>query len=140
MDQYVAWSSTAEIREDFYTDEQCKTMYRNHLLKMVNRVNTYTNVAYRDDPTIFAWQLTNEGRSLQGNEILKNWIDEMSEFLKSIDPNHLVGSGTEGFFDEESPYKDPLLGSWAENLGYELVCARQHYLGDLLLKGRGKEL
>lgn len=27
---------------------------------MLTRVNTYTNVMYKDDPTIFAWELINE--------------------------------------------------------------------------------
>ena len=59
----------------------------------------------RDDPTILAWSLSNEprcdgdysGSSLQG------WIDATAEFLKSIDPNHLITVGAEGFLGSSTP-------------------------------------
>lgn len=62
-------------------------------------------VCCRDDPTILAWSLSNEprcdgdysGSSLQG------WIDATAEFLKSIDPNHLVTVGAEGFLGSSTP-------------------------------------
>ncbi len=31
------------------------------------------------------------------------WADEMSSFLTCIDPNHMVGISTEGFFSEADP-------------------------------------
>ena len=62
-------------------------------------------VCCRDDPTILAWSLSNEprcdgdysGSSLQG------WIDATAEFLKSIDPNHLITVGAEGFLGSSTP-------------------------------------
>lgn len=69
---------------------------------------------YRDSPTIFAWELANEPRCgadgvrnlpVSGNctvDTLTAWVDEMSTFVKSLDPNHLVTWGGEGGFNRES--------------------------------------
>ncbi|MDI5787504.1 cellulase family glycosylhydrolase [Bacillus licheniformis] len=66
---------------------------------MLNRVNTYNGVKYKDDPAIMAWELANEPRvqSDRTGNTLVEWADEMSEFIKSIDQNHLVAVGDEGF-------------------------------------------
>ena len=37
---------------DFYVDWSCRNMYRDHVRRFVNRVNTINGVRYRDDPTI----------------------------------------------------------------------------------------
>jgi len=100
MNKYVEWSSGAVTHDDFYTDETCKTMYRNYVQHFLNRVNTYTGIAYKDDPTIMIWELANEPRcesDTTGNT-LYNWIVEMAAFVKSIDQNHLVSTGEEGWY------------------------------------------
>ena len=58
---------------------------------IVNRTNPYTGLKYRDDPAIFSWELANEPRRYP-NE----WIDETAAYIKSLDPNHLVTTGSEG--------------------------------------------
>jgi mannan endo-1,4-beta-mannosidase len=55
-------------------------------------------VLYREDPAILAWELTNEARCELGCGVLTTWTAEMAAYLKSVDPNHLVGLGDEGFF------------------------------------------
>ena len=46
-----------------------------------------------------AWELANEPRCEipGGRELLLDWIGEMSAFVKSVDRNHLLAVGDEGF-------------------------------------------
>jgi mannan endo-1,4-beta-mannosidase len=103
MDQYVAWSPTASFHDDFYTDPACRSWYADHAAAMAGRVNTVNGRTYRDDPTILAWELANEPRcaSDPSGNTLQAWIEEMSAVLKAADPNHLLGTGSEGFYDDD---------------------------------------
>jgi mannan endo-1,4-beta-mannosidase len=62
IDRYVNWSSTAATKNDFYLDAQCRQMYKDHLNVFVHRKNTVNGRIYKDDPTIFYWDLINEPR------------------------------------------------------------------------------
>jgi mannan endo-1,4-beta-mannosidase len=70
------------------------------------RVNVLTQRVYRDDPSIFAWELGNEPRGTTGtpSSVLSLWASEMSSYLKSIDGNHLVAVGDEGFLEGNSTH------------------------------------
>ena len=46
----------------FYTDEGARKLYKEHVQKIMQRKNTITGVAYRDDPIILGWALLNELR------------------------------------------------------------------------------
>lgn len=103
MNQYVKWSSTASSHNNFYTDLFTKQWYKNHVSTIINRVNSFNGKIYKDDPTIFAWELANESRAEgdQTGNILNDWIVEMSAYIKSIDNNHLVTTGVEGFYNKD---------------------------------------
>jgi Cellulose binding domain/Cellulase (glycosyl hydrolase family 5) len=81
----------------------CFTQYQNYVSYALNRVNHYTGVRYKDDPTIFAWELMNEPRyegqgtaeSVNGTT-LRAWVDTMGAYIKGIDANHMVDAGLEG--------------------------------------------
>lgn len=105
MAQYVSWyektpipyPATNDWREfcayatKFYDCDPCRKWFHEHITTIVNRVNPYTHLAYRDDPAIFAWELANEPRYYP-----QAWIDDTAAFIKSLDPNHLVTTGSEG--------------------------------------------
>jgi mannan endo-1,4-beta-mannosidase len=105
MDQYVTWFG-GRYHDEFYTDARIRQAYKDWATHLVNRVNPLTGLAYKDDPTIFSWQLANEPRCVNGNlpasgtctaATVTAWADEMSRHVKSLDPNHLVSVGDEGF-------------------------------------------
>jgi hypothetical protein len=97
MPQYATWAGTNA--DNFYSDATCKTLYKNYVSKWLNRVNTVTGVAYKNDPTIFAWELTNEARCTSANmSAFVSWVGEMSTYIKGIDANHMITVGDEGFF------------------------------------------
>ena len=97
IDQYLSWVDGNLTHDDFYRDPRIKTIYRNYVAHVLDRINTITHVAYKDDPTIAMWELINEPRA-DDKQSLYAWIDEMAGFIKSIDSHHLVSTGSEGAF------------------------------------------
>ncbi|KAL7094354.1 hypothetical protein ACP275_11G098100 [Erythranthe tilingii] len=118
--QYVQWAKDQghylNNDDDFFTNPIVKQYYKNHVKAVLTRINSITGVAYKDDPTIFAWELMNEPRcqsDLSGKAI-QDWVAEMSAYVKSIDTKHLVEVGMEGFYGESMPEKKQ------NNPGYEV--------------------
>ncbi|MGI5152966.1 hypothetical protein ACQEVC_42395 [Plantactinospora sp. CA-294935] len=79
----------------------CSAQYKAYVQHALTRVNTYTGVAYRDDPVILGWDLMNEPRYEdekpgESGAVIRSWVDEMGAFVKSIDQNHMVTIGLEG--------------------------------------------
>jgi len=100
MNQYVKWVASADEHDDFYSNEEIKKAYKDYVKYLLNRKNTYTGLIYKEDPTIFSWELANEPRAAsdKSGDTLVNWAEEMSAYVKSIDSNHLLAVGDEGHF------------------------------------------
>jgi len=108
MAQYVAWDAkygtdpneVATEHNDFYTDADTRRWYKQFVHAVLNRRNTYTGVLYKNDPTIFAWELANEPRAPgdDSGDILQAWLTEMAAYVKSIDSNHMLAIGSEGLY------------------------------------------
>lgn len=96
---YTKWAGLAN-KNQFWIDETCKKYYKQTIDSFIKRKNTVNGKLYKNDPTIFAYDLMNEPRNEDDTTgvTLANWIDEMSTYIKSIDPNHMVTTGMEGFF------------------------------------------
>ncbi len=91
--------------DDFYSDSIIGYWYQSYLRMLVNRLNTLTGIRYRDDPHVFGWELANEPRSSdRTGALVRRWVERTASFLKSVDPNHLVGTGEEGFDVRPSDY------------------------------------
>ncbi|THU51453.1 hypothetical protein C4D60_Mb06t31210 [Musa balbisiana] len=118
--QYVQWARDKGqylgSEDDFFRNEVVKQFYKNHVNTVLARVNTITGVAYKDDPTVFAWELMNEPRcqSDLSGRTLQSWIAEMAAHVKSTDRNHMVEVGMEGFYGESMPERKKY------NPGYEV--------------------
>ncbi len=104
--QYNTWAGAdkpSNNMEFFMTNENTQIWFKKYIHMLLNRVNTFTGVAYKDEPAIFSWQIINEGRNPGNNpEVLRDWYTEIAKYIKSIDQNHLVGTGEEGF-DHNQP-------------------------------------
>lgn len=105
MDQYLQWFGVTG-HDQFYRNPDVKNAYREYVEHLLLRVNTQTGRQYRDEPGILAWELANEPRCVDpagnplpdGIDTLLAWVDEMTSFIKSLDANHLIGVGDEGYF------------------------------------------
>lgn len=76
---------------DFYTDRKVIGDFKDLIARLVNRVNTVTGVAYKEDPTILAWETGNE---LQ--RVPRAWTEEIAAWLKTQAPKQLVADGANG--------------------------------------------
>lgn len=101
--QYNTWagaSNPSTNMEFFMTNSDTQKWFKDYIEMLLNRVNTVTGIAYKDEPAIFGWQIINEGRnSGQNAQILRDWYQEMAQYIKSIDSNHILSTGEEGFDD-----------------------------------------
>ena len=86
----------------FVKDEKAKEFYYNHVRNIVTRTNTVTGKPYVEDPTIFSWQIGNEPRAFARDSVTKaafaEWMCSSATLIKSLDPNHMVSTGSEGLY------------------------------------------
>lgn len=108
--RYVQWHLGRAPQQNewglFYTEERIRGWYKSYARAIIERRNTVTGVLYRDEPAILAWELGNELRNPSAGraDALVAWHAEMAAYIKSIDANHLIADGGEGFDDDASLY------------------------------------
>jgi hypothetical protein len=83
--------------DDFWTEEQVIADFEETIRYVLNRKNTLTGIAYKDDPTILGWETGNEIKPPQ------EWTRRIAAFIKGIDDKHLVidGNSLQGISDEQ---------------------------------------
>lgn len=87
-----------------YSNVEARKLYKMWVDVVLNRMNSYTGVRYKDDPTIMIWELANEPRCTGGSgcavgstdyENFNAWIADISAHIKQEAPNQLVSIGAE---------------------------------------------
>ena len=118
--QMSAWYGSKDKYTFFASDPRTKRDYQDWVRHVLSRVNTMTGRAYRDEPTIMAWDLMNEP-DIHPIPLMIEWVSEMSAFIKNLDQNHLVASGRasmrEPFAELDVPTVD--FGTWHGYPSYE---------------------
>jgi mannan endo-1,4-beta-mannosidase len=90
--QIRAWYGSSDQNTFFFMDPRTKRDYKHWVSYVLERVNPITKIRYKDEPTIMAWELMNEGNA-EPVQLRRAWVAEMSAYIKAHDLNHLVGSG-----------------------------------------------
>jgi mannan endo-1,4-beta-mannosidase len=94
VDQAKWWGGIGEYAafrgkpaDAFWSDPQIIDDFKATVRHIITRKNTFTGVAYRDEPAIFGWET--------GNEILPppTWTRKIAAYIKQLDKNHLVLDG-----------------------------------------------
>lgn len=101
MDVYTV-NLGGRYHDDFYTVPKIKSAFKKYIKAFITR--------YRNSPAIMAWELANEPRCGADGvrnlprsenctpEVITQWMKEMSDYIRSLDKNHLITTGTEGGF------------------------------------------
>ncbi|TWU29253.1 cellulase family glycosylhydrolase [Bythopirellula polymerisocia] len=94
VDNWKWWGGHAEYAkfrgkppEAFWSDEQVIADFEETIRYTLSRVNSFTGIAYKDDPAIFGWETGNELDSPP------EWTSRIAAHIKRLDPNHLVIDG-----------------------------------------------
>jgi hypothetical protein len=120
---YADWRG--KERQAFFTDPELKADFKATIAYVLNRRNTVTGQLYREDKAILAWELGNELRRAP-----LSWEVEMADFIKSIDPNHLVMAGNDSRIPEHPPASLDIFnkhyygGDWEERCREDRALAR----------------
>ncbi|PPQ86241.1 hypothetical protein CVT25_005570 [Psilocybe cyanescens] len=98
MDAYVREFGNATNHDEFYLNPQIVAQFKNYTTQIVSR--------YVNSPAIFGWEIANDARcnsSLPATNIcntntITRFHSDIAQHISTVDPNHLVASGNQGFF------------------------------------------
>ncbi|KAG8997923.1 hypothetical protein FRB94_007355 [Tulasnella sp. JGI-2019a] len=98
MDVYVSQLLGSTSHDLFYSNPTVIAAFKNYIKEFIT--------PYINEPTILAWELANEPRCAGSTGVtsgtctsttISTWVSTISAYIKSLDSNHLVTLGDEGF-------------------------------------------
>ncbi len=106
---FDAYAKAYGSNPSFFENNRTQEVYRDYVKILVTR--------YRNSSAIFSWQLCNEPRCPGCDiSVITNWATDISSYIKSLDPYHMVSLGDEGWFAPKSGYADQ---DGRPSVGYE---------------------
>ena len=83
--------------------------FKQHMAKLITRVNPINGRKYSEDPTILSWMIIEEFISTPSNyphgfpnvtaSEIADWVEENAAYIKTLDQNHLVSINTTAAID-----------------------------------------
>jgi mannan endo-1,4-beta-mannosidase len=100
----IPWSETGKYTSLFYTCEKCMADYFKQVKYIITHTNSITHKKYSEEPAIMAWEIANEPRPMRSSTVdaYKKFISITAGYIKKLDPNHLVTTGTEGYMSTDN--------------------------------------
>ena len=99
----IPWTETGRYTSMFYDCEKCISEYLAQVKFIVTHITSINHKKYAEEPAIMAWELANEPRPMRPSAIgtYKKFINNTASFIKNLDPNHMVTTGTEGYMSTD---------------------------------------
>lgn len=122
IESYLNWwnegKSTAKLtHSDFFTNDTLKSWFKYYIKTILERENSFTKIKYKNDPAIFSFELMNEASNPgYPTELISSWYNQTAEYFKTIDQNHLLATGEEGYDKFPGSYSDA--GLFYDNASY----------------------
>jgi mannan endo-1,4-beta-mannosidase len=102
--EYLLWKGQRDFKR-FFTDPEIIAEFEEHIRTLLNHKNVFTGIAYKDDPTILAWENCNVCGLFVASSgpaaTYLPWIDTIGNFIKSIDKKHLYEDDSGFFFFDQ---------------------------------------
>lgn len=93
-------------KAQFWTDTTVRNDFKKYITNWLNHVNPLTGLAIKDSPELFIIEHGNELGNLRDfykstTKPTKEWITDISNFIRSIDSNHLIMTGSDECLGED---------------------------------------
>jgi mannan endo-1,4-beta-mannosidase len=102
---YLAWRNiTADsVGSQFFTDSVVRQDFKDHISAVLNHVNPYTGLAYKNEPTIMAWETGNELSIYPTAWNNSAWTGHIANYIKTtLGSRQLVADGHYGIYTIEA--------------------------------------
>lgn len=127
----------------FWRDADCIAEEKAWISEVLNRVNSINGIPYKEDAYIMYWTLGAETPfyNCTGDwQDLKDWLQDMATYVKSIDPGHLLTGGVgylSGYYGKGGATFDPNIMEDIEEIE---VCAYHAYSWPVVGEEKSREV